>query len=245
METRKKLSNRRAVAPIIANLLVIAITVTGGTVIFSLTQGMFDTSLVSAYPTIEFLEIVGYDARDVDVLQAHHGLVMATPDSGGYANSAKQKDERIGVYIQNHSPQDVRIDKLLFAGSKHVYAGTTTLDTFGPGSSISGSGGPNGEPQYDILFKTDGTSDTLRNEPIPIIKAGEVDTIILALDSDFKMGRNVQFQIVTINGAVIVGNVIIGSTSEPISESTSVGGGGVGGSGGSGGDDDDDDDDDD
>ncbi len=216
----KKLSNRRAVAPVIATLLLVAIAVTGGTVIFSSTQEMFDTSQVSGYPNIEFLEIVGYDARDVNVLQAHNGLVMATPNSGGDANGAKQKDERIGVYIQNHGTQAVIISKLLFAGTKYVYAGTTTLDAFGPGSSISGSGGPSGEPQYGILIKTDGTSDTIRNEPAPIIKAGEVDTIILALDSDFKIGRDVQFQIETTNGAIFVGTVIIGSASD----STSLGG---------------------
>jgi len=237
----EKISNRRAVAPIIANLLVIAMVGVGGTVIFSFTQGMFNTLQVSGYPTIEFLEIVGYDARDVNVLQAHHGLVMATPNSGGDANGAKQKDERIGVYIQNHGTQAVIIAKLLFAGTKYVYAGTTTLDAFGPSSSISGTGGPNGEPQYDILFKTDGTSDTIRNEPTPIIKGGEVDTIILALDSDIKMGRDVQFQIVTTRGAVIVGTIVIGSAGE----STSLGGVGLGGFVGSGGGDCDEDDDDD
>ncbi len=224
----EKLSNRLAVAPVIPTLLLVAIAVTGGTVIFSSTQEMFDTSQVSGYPTIEFLEIVGYDARDVNVLQAHNGLVMATPNSGGAANGAKQKDERIGVYIQNHGTQDVIIAKLLLAGTKYVYAGTTTLDAFGPGSLISGTGGPNGEPQYDILFKTDSTGDTIRNELTPIIKGGEVDTIILALDSDFKMGRHVQFQIGTTNGAVIVGTIIIGSSGE----STSLSGGELGGGGG-------------
>jgi len=212
-----KSQNCRAVAPVIATLLLVAIAVVGGTIIFSFTQGIFSASQISGYPTIEFLEIVGYDARDVNVLQAHQGLVMATPNSGGNANAAKQKDERIGVYIQNHSVQDITIAKLLFAGTKHVYAGTTTLDAFGPGSSISGSGGPSGEPQYGILIKTDGTSDTIRNEPAPIIKAGEVDTIILALDSDFKIGRDVQFQIETTNGAIFVGTVIIGSASDSAS----------------------------
>ncbi len=236
MKSIEKSLNRRAVAPVIATLLLIAIAVIGGTMIFSFTQGIFSSSQVSGYPTIEFLEIVGYDARDVNVLQAHQGLVMATPNSGGNANAAKQKDERIGVYIHNKSVHDVTIAKLLFAGTKHVYAVTTTLDAFGPDSSISGSGGPSGEPQYGILIKTDGISDTIRNEPAPIIKAGEVDTIILALGGNFKMGRDAQFQIETTNGNVFVGTVLIGSASD----SASLGGGGVGGSGGSDDDDDDD-----
>jgi len=78
------------------------------------------------------------------------------------------------------------------------------------------------------LFKTDSTGDTIRNELTPIIKGGEVDTIILALDHDFKMGRHVQFQIGTTNGAVIVGTIIIGSSGE----STSLSGGELGGGGG-------------
>ncbi|MGI0082773.1 MAG: archaellin/type IV pilin N-terminal domain-containing protein, partial [Nitrosopumilaceae archaeon] len=53
---------RRAVAPIIATLLMVAIAVVGGILIFVFAQGFFtDTSIQG--PTIDSLEIFGYDAR--------------------------------------------------------------------------------------------------------------------------------------------------------------------------------------
>lgn len=235
------LSRHRAVDPVIANLIFIATAVVGGSVIFTASQGFFNDYQISGSPSIEFLELVGYDARDVSELQSQNDIFMATPNSGGDPNGAKQKDERIGVYVQNHSSQKVTIAKLLFAGKSYSYQETDTIDAYGPASIISGSGGVGGKPEYGILTKTDGIADIMQSDPSPVINPGKVDTIILALDGDYKIGRQVQFQLTTTQGAKIVGTIVVGSAGD----STGFGSIGLGGFGGGGGDNDDDDDDDD
>ncbi len=66
-------TNRRAVAPIIATLLMVAIAVVGGTIIFVFAQGFFSSSQISGVPTIEAIKVLGYDGRDATALQAHDG----------------------------------------------------------------------------------------------------------------------------------------------------------------------------
>ena len=69
----QKMTSRRAVAPVIATLLLVAIAVVGGSIIFVFSQGFFSSAQVSGAPQIESIEIVGYDASDVIVLTLHDG----------------------------------------------------------------------------------------------------------------------------------------------------------------------------
>ncbi len=101
---RIKLSKHKAVAPVIATLLMVAIAVVGGTIIFVFAQGFFSNTQVSGTPTIEALKVIGYDARDADELQAHDGVLM-TDETGGEQNGEKTADERVAVYVKNDSVQ--------------------------------------------------------------------------------------------------------------------------------------------
>ena len=100
-------SNHRAVAPVIATLLMVAIAVVGGTIIFVFSQGFFSSSQISGTPQIEAMEIVGYDATDSAQLIGHEDTVMLAA-SGGVANNAKTAGERIAVYVKN----DCRLNNL-------------------------------------------------------------------------------------------------------------------------------------
>ena len=75
-------SNHRAVAPVIATLLMVAIAVVGGTIIFVFSQGFFSSSQISGTPTIEAVKFLGYDATTAATLTAHDGNLMLA-DSGG------------------------------------------------------------------------------------------------------------------------------------------------------------------
>ncbi len=75
----KRTRKHRAVAPVIASLLMVAIAVVGGTIIFVFSQGFFNQSQVSGTQKIESVKIIGYDARDVAKLTAHDGLAMTSP----------------------------------------------------------------------------------------------------------------------------------------------------------------------
>jgi len=71
-DQEKRTRKHRAVAPVIATLLMVAIAVVGGSIIFVFSQGFFSQAQISGTPTIELIKIVGYDARDVTTLQTSY-----------------------------------------------------------------------------------------------------------------------------------------------------------------------------
>ena len=74
---------RRAVAPIIATLLLVAIAVVGGSMIFVFAQEFFGDSQISGSPSVELVKITGYDARDVSQVKAHDGIEILPNDCCG------------------------------------------------------------------------------------------------------------------------------------------------------------------
>jgi len=50
---QSKLTSRRAVAPVIATLLLVAIAVVGGSIVFVFSQGFFSSAQISGAPQIE------------------------------------------------------------------------------------------------------------------------------------------------------------------------------------------------
>ena len=196
------LSKHRAIDPVIANLILIATAVVGGTVVFAFSQDFFNTSQISGNPTLEVVEILGYDARDADALVAHDGALMPV-GTGGIEDSTKQADERIAVYVTNHSPQKVTIANILFSGKNYTAnVAAATLDTHNGISPAIG--------EYVIL--TDGVSATLENSGI-VIQAGQTVTIILDLKDSMKIGRDAQFQFKTTRGNLWVSTINIGQNS--------------------------------
>jgi len=196
-------SNHRAVAPVIATLLMVAIAVVGGTIIFVFSQGFFSSSQISGTPTIESLKIQGYDATDAARLVAENEVQIFTPASGGDADNVPELHERIAVYLQNDSTSKVIIKKLIFAGSEYAYAQSAALDAFGAASSIVAG-------EYDILKNTDGAVDTMVITPTAEIQPGEAVTVLIALDGPYKVGRDSQFNLETANGAKFIGTVVFG-----------------------------------
>ena len=57
---------RRAVSPIIATLLLVAIAVVGGAIIFSFSQGYFASTQLSGPPAVDLVNVLGYDLSDSD-----------------------------------------------------------------------------------------------------------------------------------------------------------------------------------
>jgi len=207
---RIKLSKHRAVAPVIATLLMVAIAVVGGTIIFVFSQGFFSSSQISGEPYIELVKIMGYDGRDMPQLTSQIGAVMATANSGGDGDGDPEEHERITIHVTNESfKRVVLIQEIRFGGDVYTYADTNTLDAHGPLSNIPGG-------QYDILVKTDGVVDLMLNWDQAIIQPGQTVDIIIALDSPFKDGRYTQFRFQTANGAVFVSSVLIGSENNAI-----------------------------
>jgi len=90
LKQKERLTNRRAVAPVIATLLMVAIAVVGGTIIFVFAQGFFSQAQISGTPSIESVKIIGYDARDISALRAHDGQTMPPLSAG---NTTEPSDD--------------------------------------------------------------------------------------------------------------------------------------------------------
>ena|SRR3989338_3349582 len=188
---QQKMTSRRAVAPIIATLLLVAIAVVGGSIIFVFSQGFFSAAQVSGSPTIESLKFTGYDATDGTTLLNHDATVFAaanTPSNGLTAG------EKITIYLQNNSVSKATLGEVRFGGTVYTYTSSAT--------PVAG--------EYQILTK--GPASLLSTTSAEI-QPGQQITIIVDLSENVKSGRDAQFKLTTSNGAVFVGTVIAGQQS--------------------------------
>lgn len=72
------MQSRKAIEPIIATLLLAAIAVVGGIIVFAWSNGMFSSSNMSI-PPAESMILVGYDTRDTPNL-TNFDILDNTPD---------------------------------------------------------------------------------------------------------------------------------------------------------------------
>jgi len=204
----QKMTSKRAVAPVIATLLLVAIAVVGGSIIFVFSQGFFSSAQVSGVPQVESVEIVGYDASDVLTLTIHDGLCTAdcatTIASDGLVNNDLLTGERVAVYVQNQSAQRVTLNEVLLAGSIYTYANTSPVPIYT--ATVDG--------EYTIVTTGVAAGAALaKTDILATLEAGEEATILFDLSGGITIGRDAQFNIETANGAVFVGTIIVGQQS--------------------------------
>ena len=197
---QQKMTSRRAVAPIIATLLLVAIAVVGGSIIFVFSQGFFSAAQVSGSPNIESLKFTGYDASDGISLSLHDG--GNSTSSANLAGDGLNSGETIAVYVQNNSVQKITLNELRFGGSVYTY-------TSGADDTILTTNG-----NFMIATKSNpGAAATTVSATSAEIQPGQQATVLLQLSDDIKAGRDVQVKMTTGNGAVFVGTVIAGQQS--------------------------------
>jgi len=195
--------NHRAVAPVIATLLMVAIAVVGGTIIFVFAQGFFSQSQISGTPTIEAIKILGYDARDVTALNAHNGQSMADGTGSDAADPGKNVDERVTVFVKNDSVNSVLFTEIRLGGTVYAYD-TVNL---APGAFDDGINLVPGE--YSVLT----AETTILQEQAAVLQPGQSATLLIDLIDDYPIGRDTQFKLTTTNGAIFVGTVVMGQNS--------------------------------
>ena len=222
---KQKMTSRRAVAPVIATLLLVAIAVVGGSIIFVFSQGFFSSAQVSGSPQIESLEIVGYDMTDGTVLQLHDGFCTAggiindatTPCPvalfDGDAGNGMVQGDRFAVYLQNQSVNDLTLTEVLLAGAEYLYQEPAPTVAALAAKPAIGEGIPEfGE--YIIVTKgDDALVATIKIVPQATLEPGEEVSLLFAIDDDVPLGRDVQLKLTTANGNVFVTTLISGSQS--------------------------------
>jgi len=212
----KKFS-RRGVAPVIATLLLVAIAVVGGSIIFVFAQDFFTQSQVSGIPKIELIKIIGYDARDVVQVKAHDGIKIETKnkDCCGESDGLLKEDERIAIYLQNHSIEKIFISEIRLSGVVYDFTTYTMIPPpFGIGGWVDKVDIRPQQGQYVILTGHDGRAGgDLLAFPSAKMEPGEIITILVDLDKTYKLPRDAQFKLTTANGAVLVSTIIMGQSS--------------------------------
>ncbi len=200
-----KFHKRRAVAPVIATLLLVAIAVVGGSIIFVFSQGFFASAQVSGTIDPELVKIFGYDTRDVSPLKIHNGLDIDGPSCCGVADGKRNIDERIALYIQNNSAKPITIEELRFGGVEYQYI---VDDRLGPWNPVNIGPQPG---EYLIMTGPDGKigGDVLQ-EDSPKISAGGIVTLVLDLDRALNDGRDIQVKLTTSSGNVFISTIFAG-----------------------------------
>ncbi len=190
----------REVSVVIGTLLIVAIAVVGSTMIFSFSQGFFNQAQISGVPTIESVRILGYDARDVTELTVHNGKVMAVGTAGDPAVLGKNVDERVAVHINNQSVKEILLTEIRLGGT--VYEYDTSIEPLGAWDDTV-----NLVPGKYFIIRD---STRIIQEPIPLLQPGQFVTILIDLDENFPIGRDIQFKLTTANGAVFMSTVVMG-----------------------------------
>ncbi len=202
----RRITSRRADATVIATLLLVAIAVVGGSIIFGFSQGFFASAQITGTPTIQLIEIVGYDARDVQKVKAHDGIdIDSLGKCCGTPDNLKGIDERMSIYLKNNSVEQVLLSEIRIAGFVYNYTTTSSgIKNWNGGSTLQPG-------EYVILTGHDGNSggDVLQDQASSM-QPGEIITILVDLDRSFQIGRDVQFQVITTEGALFVSTIVIG-----------------------------------
>lgn len=193
----------RGVAPIIATLLMVAIAVVGGILIFVFAQGFFTDSQITTSPPIESLSIVGHDARD---LEAGVALLCANGDDNPLVGVTEDNkivgadDEAIAVYILNNSPKAVTISELRIGGLV-FQGGPDDVDGYDETADPTGVG----------VWALYDASCTVKDDVLPTLEPGETVTLIAIPDGTYKVGREAPINIITGAGNKFTGSIPVGT----------------------------------
>lgn len=205
MHILTKGDQRKAVAPIIATLLMVAISVVGGILIFVFAQGFFNQTQVSSTPQIESLSIFGYDARVVSQQNNHAGTSIGVANAAAIAadvtaGSKLTANDRVAIYIRNGGSQAVTISTLQLAGITYTYQAGGTID------AVTGNTHPT-NAKFELLLKGATATDA---GSVAVLQSGQLATIIVGLDDTYKVGREGSIKITTVQGNVFLGTIVFG-----------------------------------
>ena len=120
---------RRSVAPVIATLLMVAIAVVGGMLVFVFAQDFFTQTDSMTGPTIEILQVYGYDARDfataTPTIRNHQGSVCSSPV--GVATGTLADADVFAVYVRNLGSNDVIVQNISVYNIKATASAVTSI----------------------------------------------------------------------------------------------------------------------
>ena len=207
---KPKVQNRKAVAPIIATLLLVAIAVVGGIIVFVWASGMFGSTAGTALPNAESIQLVGYDARDV-AATASSGLTGFTEDGPPVSNTANNKlvagTDYMVIKVRNTGTAEILINKVTIMGVDHTWDSDAPNATLGDAANAPAAG------TFEVYTKTSGD---IAPKATASIAPGEDARIAVKLSAslpdDISLGRNLQMKIKTEQGSTFNFFLVTGTT---------------------------------
>jgi len=192
-------ASQRAVAPIIATLLMVAISVVGGILIFVFAQDFFTSSSVHP-PSIDSLQLFGYDASDSATLLAQTGNPMT---ASAAADQKLADSDGFVIYIRNQGASPVIIETVKVFGTEF------TFDTTAAGTAL-GTGVP-ADLKWVLTKGNSTTAAAQKTTGAQVIQPGEEMSLVVGYDNtingDIKIGRTIPVVIKTGNAAVFTKQV--------------------------------------
>lgn len=199
------LRTRRAVDTIIAVMLLIAIGIVGGIMIFVLSSQFFENTTIQV-STRDSIEIFGYDARDAGnigspacaatALVTHNGICMT--GATNTADNVLDSGDNFFLFVQNNGRNQVLINSIEVRGN--VY---TPVET---GTVASGDTVP-GDAKFCVTTPiTTAGSGTCT---FAVIEGGDARTIVVGYEDanvdvgDIALRDPIQVKVVTGSGKVV------------------------------------------
>ena len=213
---RKK--SHRAVAPIIATLLLITIAVIGGVMIYVFTQGFFGNASISRVPSVDTIVLSGYDMREI--LEHHPCDNSHSPATrgtithegevtchGDYNTGDGKFDEEAGtIFIRNVGEKPYNLLELEVNGKK--------LDFKSTDPEISNRARVFGI--YTVPDTQTATAGTTLRE-VATILPGQEGTLVVTFDgsgtsadNSAAAGRIIPIKLTSSSGSVYNFNIVIG-----------------------------------
>lgn len=208
--SKNKKRSQRAVAPVIATILLVAISVVGGTLVFAVSEDYNSYLQINDSYQLITLKITGFDARDISVLNLHDNLKVNNSinpgNFDGQTNNGLREGERIAIYVQNNSITTVYFDEVLLGGKNYVFVSGDPLTAYDTAFMNPG----------EFVIATKGTTGVanLLTGGIAELNPGQEATFLLELQHDLKITRDAQIKITTTTGETFVSTILLGQNSE-------------------------------
>ena len=186
-------ASHRGIAGIIVALVLVAIAVVGGIVVFTFMQGFISETQVTG-PTFEVIQIFGYDTSDTNALTSHTGVSIAAINTGAPDNILDDTDA-FAIYVRNSGSTTVVISEIRVYGTAYTVAAAATACSADE-TPVPAIG------QYSL--SSDGT---LANCGQGSIAGGEEVTVYVryaeSTNGEVALGRPIPVTMVTANGLEI------------------------------------------
>jgi len=180
--------SHRGIAGIIVSLILIAVAVVGGISVFMFTQGFIsDTSVVSA-PTIDVIEIFGYDSRDLAYLFSHTGVAIDNINTVASEDGVLGDGDAFALYLRNRGHTMITISSI------EVYGTSYTISTLPDCVADTVPADGKFSISFDGALDSCGETDIVPGQEVTIYVRYDIST-----NGNIPLGRPIPVTVITGN----------------------------------------------